>query len=64
MVFVIVDVDAQEQVAASCGISDMPTFHVYVKGVKTQEMCGPDPRGGPDWTQEIEKRLEEMCKTA
>ncbi len=42
MVFVKVDVDDLDDVAAECGISAMPTFQLYSNGVKVQEMTGAD----------------------
>ncbi len=40
--FVKIDVDELEDLAAECGISAMPTFHVYSNGVKVAEMTGAD----------------------
>tara|TARA_B110000459_G_scaffold34625_1_gene36666 strand:- start:2193 stop:2744 length:552 start_codon:yes stop_codon:yes gene_type:complete len=40
--FVKVDVDELDDVAASCGISAMPTFQLYSNGVMVKEMCGAD----------------------
>lgn len=40
IIFVKVDVDEADGVAASCGISAMPTFQVYKNGVKVDEMLG------------------------
>jgi len=42
VVFVKVDVDEAEDVAAECGISAMPTFQFYKKGAKVTEMTGAD----------------------
>merc|ERR1711998_442830 len=42
VVFVKVDVDENEEVAAACGISCMPTFQLYKGGKKVQEMTGAD----------------------
>lgn len=43
--FVKVDVDQAEDVAGLCGITAMPTFHVYKGGAKADEMRGADPNG-------------------
>lgn len=40
--FVKVDVDDADDVAATCGIQAMPTFHFYKGGVKVDEMMGAD----------------------
>merc|ERR1711998_372524 len=40
VVFVKVDVDENDEVAAECGISAMPTFQFYKSGAKIDEMCG------------------------
>jgi len=53
MLFVKVDVDECEDVAAECGISAMPTFHVYKNGEKVDEMVGASP-----------DKLEAMIKKA
>jgi len=42
VVFVKVDVDAQDVIAGSCGIRAMPTFQFYKGGVKIDELCGAD----------------------
>ena len=42
VIFVKVDVDDLDDVAAECGISTMPTFQLYSNGVKVQEMTGAD----------------------
>ena len=39
------DVDEARDVAASCGVSSMPTFHAYKGGQKVAEMVGADPSG-------------------
>merc|ERR1711894_536901 len=38
--FVKVDVDDNEAVAASQGISAMPTFHAFIKGDKSDDLVG------------------------
>ena len=38
VVFVKVDVDDLDDVAAECGISAMPTFQLYSNGVKVEEL--------------------------
>nr|AAK72483.1 thioredoxin [Branchiostoma belcheri] len=40
VVFVKVDVDANDETAGACGISAMPTFHCYRNGAKVEELCG------------------------
>ncbi|CAH1244114.1 TXN [Branchiostoma lanceolatum] len=40
VIFVKVDVDANDETAGACGISAMPTFHCYKNGQKVEEMCG------------------------
>merc|ERR1712205_153546 len=42
VIFVKIDVDDLDDVAAECGISAMPTFQLYSNGVKVQEMTGAD----------------------
>ena len=39
-IFVKVDVDAQEKIAAMCGIRAMPTFQFFKDGQKVDELCG------------------------
>lgn len=40
VVFLKVDVDEVDQVAAACGISAMPTFQVFKDGKKVDELVG------------------------
>merc|ERR1712226_1552941 len=40
--FVKVDVDEADDVAATCDIQAMPTFHFYKNGGKVDEMMGAD----------------------
>merc|ERR1711977_148922 len=40
VVFIKVDVDENEEVAAECGISAMPTFHYYKNKTKVDELVG------------------------
>ncbi|KAL7538793.1 hypothetical protein ACHAWF_006216 [Thalassiosira exigua] len=40
VIFVKVDVDAQEKISQMCGIRAMPTFQFYKGGSKVDEMCG------------------------
>ncbi|BGP43592.1 thioredoxin trx1 [Rhodotorula kratochvilovae] len=42
--FYSVDVDAQEQIAAECGIRAMPTFMVFRAGDKIGDLTGADPK--------------------
>ena len=44
-IFVSVDVDAAEAVAAECGVSAMPTFMVFKGGVKAEELVGASKEG-------------------
>jgi thioredoxin 1 len=53
VVFVKVDVDDLDDVAAECGISAMPTFQLYSNGVKVEELTGAD-----------KGKLEALAKTA
>lgn len=41
-IFVKVDVDNADDVAAACGIRAMPTFHLYKGGAKVGELMGAD----------------------
>ena len=43
-IFVKVDVDNADDVAAACGIRAMPTFHLYKGGAKIEEMMGADDK--------------------
>eukprot|EP00035_Acanthoeca_spectabilis_P036739 m.41406 g.41406 ORF g.41406 m.41406 type:complete len:114 (-) comp8206_c0_seq2:48-389(-) len=43
LVFIKVDVDENEQVAAEAGISAMPTFQVWKGGAKVDELVGASP---------------------
>jgi len=45
VVFVKVDVDDCEDVAAKCGVQAMPTFQVYKESTKLGEMCGANESG-------------------
>ena len=40
VIFVKVDVDAQEKIAGMCGIRAMPTFQFYKDGKKVDEITG------------------------
>ena len=40
VVFIKVDVDEAESIAAKCGIKAMPTFHFYKDGKKVEEVVG------------------------
>ena len=40
VIFVKVDVDAQDTIAQQCGIRAMPTFHFYKDGKKVDELMG------------------------
>ena len=53
MIFVKIDVDDLDDVAAECGISAMPTFQLYSNGVKVQELTGAD-----------KDKLEALAKSA
>ncbi|KAM3864857.1 thioredoxin-like [Diretmus argenteus] len=41
-VFLKVDVDEADDVAAKCQVQSMPTFHFYKNGKKVQEFSGAD----------------------
>ncbi|KNE67447.1 thioredoxin [Allomyces macrogynus ATCC 38327] len=43
-VFLKVDVDEVPDVASQCGISAMPTFHLYKRGEKVAEVVGADAK--------------------
>jgi len=45
VIFVKVDVDAQEKIAGMCGIRAMPTFQFYKNGSKVDELCGANEQG-------------------
>eukprot|EP00037_Helgoeca_nana_P000265 m.20914 g.20914 ORF g.20914 m.20914 type:complete len:112 (-) comp10335_c0_seq1:58-393(-) len=40
LVFIKIDVDENEEAAAACGISAMPTFQVWKAGKKVDELVG------------------------
>ena len=40
VVFAKIDVDANEEAAAACGVQAMPTFQFYKGGVKVGELKG------------------------
>ncbi|XP_068127458.1 thioredoxin-like [Hyperolius riggenbachi] len=42
VLFYKVDVDNARDIAESCGIRAMPTFHFYKNGSKIDEICGAD----------------------
>lgn len=42
VIFVKVDVDAQDKIAQKCGIRAMPTFQFYKNGGKVDELQGAD----------------------
>ena len=42
VIFVKVDVDAQEKIAQMCGIRAMPTFQFFKDGKKVDELMGAD----------------------
>ncbi len=46
-----VDVDTNDETAAACKVSCMPTFHFYKNGSKVEEFSGAD-----------EKKLTEMVQ--
>ena len=45
VVFIKVDVDENDETAAACGISAMPTFQFYKGGAKADEMQGANEAG-------------------
>lgn len=42
VIFVKVDVDAQDKIAQMCGIRAMPTFQFFKGGKKVDELMGAD----------------------
>lgn len=42
VIFVKVDVDAQDKIAQMCGIRAMPTFQFFKDGKKVDELMGAD----------------------
>ncbi|EIE26105.1 thioredoxin [Coccomyxa subellipsoidea C-169] len=56
VVFLKVDVDKNEAVAAACGISAMPTFQVFKDGKKIHEMVGAS-------ADNLEQLVEQLSKS-
>ncbi|XP_052675227.1 uncharacterized protein LOC128156931 [Crassostrea angulata] len=51
VVFIKVDVDENEETAAACEISAMPTFHIYKDGAKVGEVVGANEKAIRDEIQ-------------
>lgn len=51
--FIKVDVDEVASVADTCGIRSMPTFHVYISGIKSHEVVGANVKKLRDIIEEL-----------
>mmetsp|Transcript_9051 Transcript_9051/g.23779 ORF Transcript_9051/g.23779 Transcript_9051/m.23779 type:complete len:187 (+) Transcript_9051:126-686(+) len=62
--FCKVDVDANEETATACGVSVMPTFHMYLRGKKLSELMGADPEKLKEAISDFNKRASFTPPTA
>ena len=62
IVFVKVDVDEMNQLAAQEGVSAMPTFMSFVKGQKYREMRGADRNGLQELIKEAHDYYQVLVK--
>ena len=51
VIFVKVDVDDQDDIAAECGVQAMPTFQFFKEGKKIDDMMGAN-------TQQLQEKVD------